>query len=43
LILASTFAVAVFSLSLVGEDPGALSSFLLSIVGPLVALYFIVK
>ena len=43
LILASIFAVAVFSLSFVGEGPGALSSFLLFVVGPLVALYFIVK
>ena len=43
LILASIFAVAVVSLSFVGESPGALSSFLLFVVGPLVALYFIVK
>jgi len=43
LILASIFAVAVVSLSFVGEGPGALSGFLLFVVGPLVALYFIVK
>ena len=48
LILASifavaVFAVAVFSLTLVGEGPGVLWSFLLFVVGPLVALYFIVK
>ena len=43
LILASIFAVAVVILSFVGEGPGALSSFLLLVVGPLVALYFIVK
>ncbi len=43
LIPASIFAVAVFSLSFVGEGPGALSSFLLFVVGPLVALYFVVK
>ena len=43
LILASIFAVAVASLSFVGEGPGTLSSFLPFVVGPLVALYFIVK
>ena len=43
LILTSIFAVAVVILSFVGEGPGALSSFLLFVVGPLVALYFIVK
>jgi hypothetical protein len=43
LILASIFAVAVVSLSFVGEGPGALLSFLLFVVGPLIALYFIVK
>ena len=48
LILASifavaVFAVAVFSLTLVGEGPGVLWSFLLFVVGPLVALYFLVK
>ncbi len=43
LILASIFAVAVVMLSFVGEGPGALSSFLLFVVGPLVALYFIVR
>jgi uncharacterized membrane protein len=42
-ILTSIFAVAVFSLFFVGEDPGGLSSFLLLIVGPLVVLYFIVR
>ena len=43
LILASIFAVAVVFLSFAGEGPGALSSFLLFVVGPLVALYFIVE
>ncbi len=43
MILASIFAVAVVSLSFVGEGPGALLSFLLFVVGPLIALYFIVK
>lgn len=43
LILASIFAVVVISLSFVGEGPGALLSFLLFVVGPLIALYFIVK
>jgi uncharacterized membrane protein len=43
LILASIFAVAVVILSFIGEGPGALLSFLLFVVGPLVALYFIVK
>ena len=40
---AAVFAVAVFSLAFVGEGPGALPSFLLFVVGPLIALYFIVK
>jgi uncharacterized membrane protein len=43
LILASIFAVAVVLLSFIGEGPGALLSFLLFVVGPLGALYFIVK
>ncbi len=43
LILTSIFAVAVVFLSFVGEGLGALSSSLLFVVGPLVALYFIVK
>ncbi len=43
LILASIFAVAVISISFVGEGPGALSGFLLFVVGPLIALYLIVK
>ncbi len=43
LILASIFAVAVVSLSFVGEGRGDLSSFQLFVVGPLGALYFIVK
>ena len=43
LILASIFAVAVVSLSFVGECRGDLSSFQLFVVGPLGALYFIVK
>ncbi len=43
LILASIFAVAVVMLSFVGEGPGALLGFLLFVVGPLIALYLIVK
>ena len=43
MILASVFAVAVVLLSFIGEGPGALLSSLLFVVGPLVALYFIVK
>jgi uncharacterized membrane protein len=43
LILASIFAVAVVLISFIGEGPGALLGFLLFVVGPLVALYFIVK
>jgi hypothetical protein len=43
LILASVFAVAVVLLSISGAGPGMLLSFLLFVVGPLVALYFIVK
>jgi uncharacterized membrane protein len=43
LILASIFAVAVILLSISGAGPGLLLSFLLFVVGPLVALYFIVK
>jgi len=43
LILASIFAVAVVLLSFIGEGPGALLSFLLFVVGPLGALYLIVK
>ena len=43
LIQASIFAVVVVSISFVGEGPGALLSFLLFVVGPLIALYFIVK
>ncbi|MDQ3658492.1 MAG: SHOCT domain-containing protein [Actinomycetota bacterium] len=43
LILASIFAVAVVVLSISGAGPGALLSFLLFVVGPLIALYFIVK
>jgi uncharacterized membrane protein len=43
LILASIFALVVIFLSLVGEGQVALSSFLLFVAGPLVALYFIVK
>jgi len=40
---AAVFAVAVFSLAFVGEGPGALPSFLLFVVGPLIALYFTVE
>jgi len=43
LILASIFAVAVVLLSISGARPGALLNFLLFVVGPLVALYFIVE
>ena len=43
LILASIFAVAVVVLSISGAGPGALLNFLLFAVGPLAALYFIVK
>ena len=43
LILAAIFAVAVILLSISGAGPGLLLSFLLFVVGPLVALYFIVK
>ena len=43
LILASIFAVAVILLSISGAGPGLLLSFLLFVVGPLVALYFVVK
>ena len=43
LILASIFAVVVVLISFIGEGPGALLGFLLFVVGPLVALYFIVK
>jgi uncharacterized membrane protein len=43
LILASIFAMAVVSLSFVGEGRGDLSSFQLFVVGPLGALYFMVK
>ena len=43
LILASIFAVAVILLSISGAGPGLLLSFLLFVVGPLVALYFMVK
>ncbi len=43
LILASFFALVVVSLSFVGKGPGALVGFLLFVVAPLVALYFIVK
>ncbi len=43
LILASIFAVAVVLPSISGAGPGALLNFLLFVVGPLVALYFIVK
>ena len=43
LILAFVFAVVVIFLSFIGEGPGALLTFLLFVVGPLVALYFTVK
>ena len=43
LILASIFAVVVVLISFIGEGPGAPLGFLLFVVGPLVALYFIVK
>jgi hypothetical protein len=43
LILASILAVAVVFLSISGAGLGALLNFLLFVVGPLVALYFIVK
>ena len=43
MILASIFAVAVVVLSISGAGPGALLNFLLFVVGPLFALYFIVK
>ncbi len=43
MILAAIFAVVVVVLSISGAGPGALLNFLLFVVGPLIALYFIVK
>jgi uncharacterized membrane protein len=43
LILASIFAVVVVTISISGAGPGALLNLLLFVVGPLIALYFIVK